>query len=74
MKNMPFGKDGDFITAPNISKIFSEMVFLWLISYWEKFHKNKKINVVELGAGNGELINQITKSAERFKYFSVVIL
>lgn len=70
MKNMPFGKDGDFITAPNISKIFSEMVFLWLISYWEKFHKNKKINVVELGAGNGELINQIIKSAEKFKYFS----
>ena len=25
MKNMPFGKDGDFITAPNISKIFSEI-------------------------------------------------
>ena len=50
------------------------MVFLWLISYWEKFHKNKKINVVELGAGNGELINQIIKSAERFKYFLVKVV
>ena len=27
MNNMPFGKDGDFITAPNISKIFSENGF-----------------------------------------------
>ena len=32
MKKIPFGKDGDFITAPNISKIFSETIFLWLIS------------------------------------------
>ena len=42
MQKIPFGKDGDFITAPNISKIFSEMIFLWLISYWKKFYKNKK--------------------------------
>ena len=59
MKKIPFGKDGDFITAPNISKIFSEMIFLWLISFWEKFYKGKKINFVELGAGNGEMIHQI---------------
>ena len=32
MKNIPFGKSGDYITAPNISKIFSEMIFLWIIS------------------------------------------
>ena len=42
MQKVPFGKYGDFITAPNISKIFSETIFLWLISYWEKFYKNKK--------------------------------
>ena len=34
-------KEGDFITAPNISNIFSEMIFVWLLSYWEKFYKNK---------------------------------
>ena len=50
------------------------MIFLWLISYWEKFYKNKKINVVELGAGNGELINQIIKSAEKFKSILVKIV
>tara|TARA_Y100000590_G_scaffold205981_1_gene233516 strand:- start:529 stop:1572 length:1044 start_codon:yes stop_codon:yes gene_type:complete len=69
MKKIPFGKNGDFITAPNISKIFSEMIFLWLISYWKKFHTNKKINVVELGAGNGEMMSQIIASAEKFKNF-----
>ena len=67
--NVLFGKDGDFITAPNISKIFSEMIFLWTISYWEKFYKDKKINIVELGAGNGEMINQIINSSKKFDNF-----
>ena len=58
-KNNPFGIKGDYITAPNISKIFSEMIFLWLISYWKKFHTNKKINVVELGAGRRVLRHAI---------------
>ena len=69
MQKNPFGKLGDFITAPNLSKIFSEMIFLWLISYWEKFHKEKKINIVELGAGNGEMMYQIISSAKNFNKF-----
>ena len=68
-KRNPFGKHGDFITAPNISKVFSEMIFLWLISYWNKFYKNKKINLVELGAGNGEMMLQIINSAKNFESF-----
>jgi len=69
MKKIPFGKDGDFITAPNISKIFSETIFLWLISYWEKFYKNKKINIVELGPGNGDMLHQIILSSKKFDNF-----
>ena len=33
IKNNPFGKNGDFITAPNISILFSEMIAIWVISY-----------------------------------------
>ena len=69
MKKIPFGHSGDFITAPNISKIFSEMIFIWLISYWEKIYKNGKINIVELGAGNGEMMLQILTSSKRFNKF-----
>ncbi len=69
MQKVPFGKYGDFITAPNISKIFSETIFLWLISYWEKFYKNKKINIVELGAGNGEMMVQIINCSKKFENF-----
>ena len=55
----PFGKSGDFITAPNISILFSEMISIWLISFWENLGKPKKIDVIELGAGNGELMKSI---------------
>ncbi|MDC3021399.1 SAM-dependent methyltransferase, partial [Pelagibacteraceae bacterium] len=53
-KKNPFGKKGDFITAPNISNIFCEMVVIWLVSFWESLNKPKKINIVELGPGNGD--------------------
>ena len=36
-----FGKEGDFVTAPTISNLFSEIVTIWLISCWEKFGKPK---------------------------------
>ena len=36
MKKNPFGKSGDFITAPSISILFSEMIAIWVISFWEK--------------------------------------
>ena len=50
IKKNPFGKKGDFITSPNISVLFSEMISIWLISFWENLKKPKKINIVELGA------------------------
>ena len=69
MQKMPFGKEGDFITSPNISRIFSEMIFIWVKSYWEKFYRDKKINIVELGAGNGEMMSQIVETSKKFESF-----
>tara|TARA_B100000282_G_scaffold280529_1_gene241730 strand:+ start:1106 stop:2149 length:1044 start_codon:yes stop_codon:yes gene_type:complete len=66
MQKISFEKDGDFITAPNISKIFSEMILIWLVSAWKKIYKNKRINIVELGAGNGDMMYQIVYSSKRF--------
>ena len=33
MKKSPFGKDGDFITAPNITRLFSEIIAVWTITF-----------------------------------------
>ena len=69
MNKNPIGSKGDYITAPNISIIFSEMIAIWIISFWEKIGCPKNINVIELGAGNGEMMLQILKTIERFYRF-----
>ena len=62
----PFNKQGDYITSPNISPIFSEIVSIWIVSLWEKLGKPKKINIVELGPGNGEMTRVLLKSLKKF--------
>ena len=69
MKKNPFGLKGDFITAPNISILFSEMICIWIVYFWEKINFPKKINIIELGAGNGEMMLQIIKSSKNFSAF-----
>jgi len=69
MNKNPFGKEGDFITAPNISIMFSEMIAIWIISFWEKMGLPQKINIIELGGGNGEMIYQILRTIKNFNKF-----
>jgi len=69
MKKNPFGKSGDFITAPNISMLFSEMIAIWLISFWEKLDRPKQFNLIELGAGNGEMIKILVRTFNKFPIF-----
>ena len=71
MKKSPIGYKGDFITSPTISIMFSEMMAVWLISFWEKMGCPKKINIVELGAGNGDMMLQILKTIEKFNKFKL---
>ena len=69
MHKNPFGKNGDFITSPNISILFSEMIAVWCIAFWENLGCPKKINIIELGAGNGEMMSQMIRDFERFSKF-----
>ena len=47
-KKIPFGKNGDFITSPGISPLFSEMIALWIVAFWEYLDKPKIFNIVEI--------------------------
>ena len=69
MKKNPFGEKGDFITAPNISRLFSEMIAIWTIKFWQSLGSPKKINLVELGAGNGEMMRVMIESFHNFPNF-----
>ena len=69
MKKNPFGKKGDFITAPNISRLFSEMIAIWTLSFWQSLGTPKKFNLIELGAGNGEMMKVLIESFKNFPVF-----
>ena len=66
MKKNPFGKDGDFITAPNITRLFSEIIAIWVVTFWKSIGSPKKFNLLELGAGNGEMMKVIWATLENF--------
>jgi len=69
MKKNPFGKKGDFITSPLISNLFSEMLAVWCVSFWEHLGKPSKILLVELGPGDGTLCKDLLNTFRKFKYF-----
>ena len=69
MTKNPFGILGDFITAPNISRLFSEMIAIWTISFWKSLGSPKKFNLIELGAGNGQMMRVFIESFQRFPIF-----
>ena len=69
MKKNPFGKKGDFTTSPNISRLFSEIIAIWIVSFWESVGSPKNFNLIELGPGNGEMMNDMLSSFEKFPLF-----
>ena len=69
MSKNPFGKEGDFITAPNISRLFSEMIAIWILGFWENLGSPKNFNIVELGAGNGAMMKILLESFQKFPNF-----
>ena len=66
---IPFGKTGDFLTAPGVSHLFSEIIGIWLVSTWNTFGKPKKFNIVELGPGDGSLTKVLLKVFHKFPEF-----
>ena len=69
MTKNPFGKKGDFITSPLISKLFGEMLTIWCVAFWERLKKPEKILIVELGPGDGSLCNDFLETSKKFKNF-----
>lgn len=63
-KDSILGEKGDFITAPEISQLFGEIIGLWAIEQWYKLNQPKKINLVELGPGRGLLMRDLLRVAK----------
>lgn len=69
MKRDPLGVDGDFITAPEISQVFGEIIGAWLAHNWLLLGAPKGAILVELGAGRGTLMADILRATKNVKGF-----
>lgn len=56
MTGDPLGRQGDFITAPEISQMFGELIGLWCAITWNQMGSPEKIKLIEIGPGRGTLM------------------
>ncbi len=52
----PFGIEGDFTTAPEVSQMFGELIGLWCADLWMQMGRPDPVNLIELGPGRGTLM------------------
>jgi NADH dehydrogenase [ubiquinone] 1 alpha subcomplex assembly factor 7 len=65
----PIGAAGDFITAPEISQMFGELIGLWIASAWQAMNSPENVRVIELGPGRGTLMHDAMRAARIVKGF-----
>ena len=62
----PLGEAGDFVTAPEVSQMFGEMVGIWLADLWSRAGRPEPVAYVELGPGRGTLARDALGVMRRF--------
>jgi SAM-dependent MidA family methyltransferase len=60
----PLGARGDFITAPEVSQMFGEMIGLWMAAAWKQMGSPENLRIVELGPGRGTLMKDALRAAK----------
>ena len=69
MAREPFGAGGDFITAPEVSQMFGEMIGAFLVETWERMGRPAPFQLVEFGPGRGTLMADLLRVARRVPAF-----
>ena len=60
----PLGSEGDFITAPEISQMFGEVIGLWCVQSWQDMGRPETLQLIELGPGRGIMMDDILRAAQ----------
>jgi NADH dehydrogenase [ubiquinone] 1 alpha subcomplex assembly factor 7 len=60
----PLGAGGDFITSPEISQMFGELIGLWMAAVWRQMGEPEDLRIVELGPGRGTLMHDALRAAK----------
>ena len=61
IKQNPLGKKGDFITSPEITQIFGEVIGSWSIDIINKINSKSSFQIIDLGGGRGTLLKDIKR-------------
>jgi SAM-dependent MidA family methyltransferase len=61
----PFGVEGDFTTAPEISQMFGELIGVWISLAWEATGRLLPVTIAEIGPGRGTLMKDISRTLAR---------
>ncbi|MCJ1373706.1 hypothetical protein MMC20_004935 [Loxospora ochrophaea] len=69
-----FGQKGDFITSPEISQIFGELLGIWLVAEWmAQGKKSSGVEIIEVGPGRGTLMDDMLRTVRNFKSLAASI-
>lgn len=69
MARDPFGRGGDFITAPEISQMFGEMMGVWIADIWSQMGAPAEFVLAECGPGRGTLMADILRATKNVSGF-----
>jgi NADH dehydrogenase [ubiquinone] 1 alpha subcomplex assembly factor 7 len=70
----PFGARGDFITAPEVSQMFGEMIGLWMAAVWKRMGSPENLHIIELGPGRGTMMNDALRAAKVMPAFREAVV
>ena len=62
-----FGRQGDFVTSPDISQVFGELVGVWIVAEWMAQGSPNGVELLEVGPGKGTLMSDILRTIQNFK-------
>ena len=70
----PIGTHGDFITAPEVSQMFGELIGLWLVAVWQQMGAPENVRVIELGPGRATMLTDALRATRIVKGFHDAIV
>src|ERR1700759_3726305 len=74
MTRDPLGRGGDFVTSPEVSQVFGELIGLWAAQTWQQMGSPENVRLVELGPGRGTMMLDVLRAIKVMPAFRAAIV